>query len=116
MINLDEVLGVTPMMLAYRAERTQVLASNIANVDTPNYKARDLSFSTVMNSISDESKQPQLETQTLYRIPTQRSRDGNTVELQHEQAVFSENSMQYQQSLQFLKSRISGLKKAIDGR
>lgn len=116
MINLDEALGVTPMMLRYRTERTEVIASNIANVDTPNYKAKDISFNAVMNSVSSESSRPVLETQNQYRIPTQRSRDGNTVELQHEQAIFAENSMQYQQSLQFLKSRINGLKKAIDGR
>ncbi len=114
MINLDEALGVHPMMLQYRTERTSVLASNIANADTPNYKARDVTFSAVMSHVGSVSGSS-IQTDTLYRIPVQRSRDGNTVELQSEQARFAQNSMEYHQSLQFLKSKVSGLKRAIEG-
>lgn len=114
MINLDAALGVHPMMLQYRTERTTVLASNIANVDTPNYKAKDVTFNAIMNDISGADR-ISLQKETLYRIPMQRSRDGNTVELQAEQAKFAQNSMEFHQSLQFLKSKVSGLKKAIEG-
>ncbi|SDH13842.1 flagellar basal-body rod protein FlgB [Vibrio xiamenensis] len=114
MINLDDALGVHPMMLQYRTERTAVLASNIANVDTPNYKAKDLTFNAVMSSVSSD-RSLTLETDSLYRIPVQRTRDGNTVELHSEQARFAQNSMEYQQSLQFLKAKVSGLKRAIEG-
>lgn len=113
MINLDNALGVHPMMLQYRTERTQVLASNIANADTPNYKAQDLSFNAVMSNVSGQGYQVQ--TESMYRIPVQKSRDGNTVELQAEQAKFAQNSMEYYQSLQFLKSKVSGIKSAITG-
>ncbi len=114
MINLDNALGVHPMMLQYRTERTQVLASNIANADTPNYKAMDISFNSVMSDVSGQ-KNYQIQTESLYRVPMQKSRDGNTVELQSEQAKFAQNSMEYYQSLQFLKSKVSGLKTAING-
>ncbi|KQH85576.1 flagellar biosynthesis protein FlgB [Vibrio furnissii] len=115
MINLDEALGVHPMMLQFRTERTSVLASNIANADTPNYKAKDVSFNVVMTGLMEETSAIGIQTESLYRIPVQRSRDGNTVELQSEQARFAQNNMEYQQSLQFLKSKISGLKRAIEG-
>ena len=111
MINGD-LLGIHPEMLQFRAKRTEVLASNIANVDTPNYKARDLSFDSAYSS----SSEMQLLESIKYRIPSQRSRDGNTVELHVEQAKFAENTMRYNQSMQFMKSKISGLKSAIEGK
>lgn len=114
MISLDDALGIHPTMLQFRTERTSVLASNIANVDTPNYKAKDVTFNAVMSEIGGVSS-TRIQTDTMYRIPVQRSRDGNTVELQSEQARFAQNSMEYHQSLQFLKSKVSGLKRAIEG-
>ncbi|UJF18017.1 flagellar basal body protein [Vibrio sp. SS-MA-C1-2] len=114
MINLDDALGIHPQMLQYRTSRTAILTSNIANVDTPNYKAKDLQFSSVLQGVGAE-RSYQIETNQLFRIPIQRSRDGNTVELESEQARFAQNAMEYQQSLQFLRSKISGLNKAIEG-
>lgn len=114
MINLTDALGVMPAMIKLRAERAEVIASNIANVDTPNYKAKDIQFSSVLSANGGQAAT--IDAQTMYRVPTQRTRDGNTVELQHEQANFAKNSMEYQQSLQFLKSKISGIQKAIDGK
>ncbi|MGR5347553.1 flagellar basal body rod protein FlgB [Vibrio mediterranei] len=112
---MDEtrIFGIHPQMLQYRARRTEVLASNIANVDTPNYKSRDLTFEAVMNELDNTAS---IETQTMYRIPVQRSRDGNTVEIHAEQAKFAENTMRYNQSMQFFKSKIKGLQSAIEGR
>ncbi len=114
MINLDDALGIHPEVLKYRMERTSVLASNIANVDTPNYKAQDVTFEVAM-SRAGQRESNSLDTQLMYRIPAQRTRDGNTVELQAEQAKFAQNAMEYQQSLQFLKQKISGLRSAIEG-
>ncbi|WP_418368978.1 flagellar basal body protein [Vibrio breoganii] len=110
---MDDLLGVHPQMLAMRAERTAVIASNIANVDTPNYKARDISFEATLSGLS--SSVPDIETEMQYRMPFQKSRTGNTVELNVEQAKFAQNTAEYHQSLQFLKSKVSGLNTAITG-
>lgn len=115
MIDIDTALGVSPAMLQLRADRAEVIASNIANVDTPNYKARDMKFTAVMNQL-ESSSISRIESDVLYRVPFQKSRDGNTVELQNEQSKFAQNAMEYQQSLQFFKSKISGLEKAINGK
>ncbi|MGR5448623.1 flagellar basal body protein [Vibrio sp. PNB22_3_1] len=113
MINAD-VLGVHPQMLQFRAQRTEVLASNIANLETPNYKARDLTFDAVMNS--ERGGSVRVDVSEVYRVPMQKSRDGNTVELYAEQAKFAENTQRYNQSLQFFKSKVSGLRSAIEGK
>lgn len=115
MIDIEAALGVSPTMLQLRAQRAEVIASNIAHVDTPNYKAKDIKFTAVMNSL-DSGSVSRVESDVLYRIPFQKSRDGNTVELQNEQSNFAQNAMEYQQSLQFFKSKISGLEKAINGK
>jgi flagellar basal-body rod protein FlgB len=114
MIDLDQALGVHPQMVQFRLDRASVLSSNIANVDTPNYKAVDVSFDAIMSGIGT-GKTWQIDSQMLYRIPVQRTRDGNTVELEAEQARFAKNVMDYHQSLAFLQSKINGLKTAIKG-
>lgn len=115
-LKLDNALGIHPQMLQFHTQRTQVLANNLANADTPNYKAQDLSFSATFNKINTHSSEFNLAQETLYRIPFQRSATGNTVELGVEQAKFAENSVNYQTSLSFLKMKISGLRSAIEGR
>ena len=115
--------------LKFRALRNQVLSSNIANADTPNYKARDLDFADALKGArqdtislkrtSDLHKQAWGTTQdgarTLYRVPTQPTLDGNTVEMDVEQAAFAENALQYRATLAFLDSRIRGLRYALKG-
>ncbi len=115
MISLDDALGIHPSILQYRMERTSVLASNIANVDTPNYQAKDVAFEHVLSKVDGRTFDT-VDTQVMYRIPLQKTRDGNTVELQSEQTRFAQNAMEYQQSLQFLKQKISGLRSAIEGK
>ncbi|EGQ9284373.1 flagellar basal body rod protein FlgB [Vibrio parahaemolyticus] len=110
----ENVLGVHPQLLQFRAQRAEVLASNIANVDTPNYKARELTFEHVLSGVMGQSID--IGVTEKYRIPMQKSRDGNTVELYSEQARFAENTQRYNQSMQFMKSKIKGLQKAIEGR
>ncbi|MBM7072863.1 flagellar basal body rod protein FlgB [Shewanella sp. OPT22] len=113
-INLDAALGVHPQALDVRVERSKLLAGNLANAETPGFKAQDLDFKTIMAKV-DMGVQVDRNYQAMYRIPHQTSADNNTVELNKEQARFSQNSMDYQTSLTFLNLKISGLKKAIEG-
>ena len=113
--------------LALRSRRNEVLASNIANAATPNFKARDLDFDkeirdhigagplqttnerhlpTVVNPVRDRM---------MFRDPINPSMDGNTVEMAVEQMEFSENVVRYQTTLSFLNKRINGLMSAIRG-
>lgn len=118
-ITFENALGVHPEALNFRVQRTKVLASNLANVDTPGYLARDLSFTSVMRQMSSGSVNqpvPKLETQSLYSVPYQNSKDGNTVELGIEQAKFTQNNMDFQTSLTFMNMKFNGLAKAIEGR
>jgi flagellar basal-body rod protein FlgB len=127
-INFDKALGLHPQALALREKRSEVLASNLVNADTPGYKARDLDFKSILkqslpSGLSMERTQsdhfaPQrqfLGAQLMYRNPGQVSLDGNTVEAQVEQAKYAENAVQYQASLSFINSSLSGLIMALRG-
>jgi flagellar basal-body rod protein FlgB len=118
-ITFENALGVHPEALNFRVQRTKVLASNLANVDTPGYLAKDLSFTTVMNHTLTgnlNKSVPTLQVAAQYSVPYQNSNDGNTVELGVEQAKFTQNNMDFQTSLTFLNMKLSGLAKAIEGR
>lgn len=128
-VKLDNVFGVHEEALRLRAQRSEVLAANLANADTPGYKARDFDFAAILRRevqapvrlaathATHFGARPGAATspQLGYRVPQQPSVDGNTVEVEREQARFSENAMRYQASLRFLDSRIQGLKLAIKG-
>lgn len=128
-INFDKALGIHPQALTLRARRSEVLAANMANADTPGFKARDIDFKSVLSKVSPDSLAMKVTSpghlsaasgsvmneRLLYRIPLQPALDGNTVDSHIEQAKFAENAVQYQASLQFLGSKISGLKSAIKG-
>lgn len=126
-INFDKALGVHPFALQVRTERAQILAGNLANVDTPGYLARDIDYKQILASVSQQmasgrqanewlsATQDELQ-HPLYRIPFQSSVDGNTAELGVEQSQFGSNAMQFQTSLAFLNMKITGLAKAIEGR
>lgn len=118
--------------LRFRALRNEVLTANIANADTPNYKARDYDFREMLASARDESLSlrgtnerhlstgPDARYSTAasdlkYRVPFQPSLDGNTVETDVEQAAFAENALKYRASLRFLDSSIRTLKYALRG-
>lgn len=126
-ISFDKALGVHPYALQLRAERAQILASNLANVDTPGYLARDVDYQQILGDVADDvargmssetvstSAGAQLQ-EPMYRVPFQSSADGNTSELGVEQSKFGNNAMDFQTSLTFLNMKISGLAKAIEGR
>ncbi len=126
-ISFDRVLSVHSRALQLRSQRTEILAANLANVDTPNYLARDLDFKATMASLQGQNNPLQTSHavhiqpdghnpgQLLYRRPIQMAIDGNTVEEEQEKADFSNNALHYQASLRFLGSRVQGLLSAIRG-
>lgn len=117
-IRIDDVVGVHAHALQVRMQRSEILAANLANVDTPGFQARDVDFAGEMSRL--ESGQDlgslRVDSPLKYRIPYQASLDGNTVELSVEQAEFSRNSMDFQTSLTFITMKFRGLKQAIEGR
>lgn len=131
-INFETALGIHEPALKLRARRAEVIANNLANADTPHFKARDLDFQQVFaDYAADQSMDLKLSTtdqqhrafgklasmdgDLLYRIPTQPAIDDNTVDEHVENAQFMENAMAFQASLTFLNGRFKGLMSAIRG-
>ena len=130
-INFDKALGIHQQALLLRQQRTELLAANIANADTPGYKARDIDFKQALGqaaqgqqlSLSRSNAAHITETvapaagqaPVMYRMPQQPSVDGNTVESHVEQAAFADNSMRYQATMSFLSSKFSGIKSILQG-
>jgi len=112
MAGTDALFGIHAKALEVRQQRMAMIASNIANAATPNYKARDLDFSAALNA-AEEGKDAG--SALKYRVPIQSSLDGNTVELATEQTAFAENALAYRASLSFLQSRISTVTRALKG-
>lgn len=123
---LRDPFGIHADALTIRSMRSTVLAANIANADTPNYKARDLDFKSLLSSGAkgqlNTSDRQHIQSafgaeggDLLYRIPTNPSLDGNTVEIDTEQGLYADNAMRYQATLTFLNSRIKGIKTALRG-
>lgn len=119
-INFQKALGVHADALELRAERTRVLAANIANESTPGFTARDIDFASVLqqrvDGDGDGAALPGFSGgSALYRVPFHPSADGNTVEIGVEQAAFSQNASDFQTSLTFINMKLRGLAKAISG-
>lgn len=118
-LNLEQALGVHSAALKVRAERTKLLASNLANESTPGYQARDLDFrASLDHALANNAFEAALQLdgdEAKYRVPSSPSQDGNTVELGAEQAAFSQNAADFQASLTFVNMKIKGLKAAITG-
>lgn len=118
-INFDKALGIHADALKLRAERTKILASNIANDSTPGYQARDIDFAATLRRVAagEEGGGFALDSgaDLMYRVPHNPSQDGNTVEIGVEQAAFSQNASDFQTSLTFLNMKLKGLAKAIEG-
>ncbi|MEM1090143.1 MAG: flagellar basal body rod protein FlgB [Pseudomonadota bacterium] len=124
--SLDSLLGIHPQALEFRARRAELLAQNLANAETPHYKARDLDFATSLKQaqpagemkrtherhLSGNDDSPMAD--ALYRIPLHPSLDGNTVTEEFEKSAFSENAVRYQASLMFLTRKFSALKGAMN--
>lgn len=125
----DNLFGIHTRALDLWQRRTEVLANNLANADTPGYLARDVDFRKVLADAGGGPGSLPLQTtaagqigaagQTTdglaYRVPTQPSMDGNTVDAQAEQAAFAANGVHYQASLSFITAQIRMLRTAISG-
>lgn len=108
----DQLFGIHATALQLRSQRMAMLASNIANAATPNYKAKDLNFSEALRLATDGES---TDAAVSYRVPIQPSLDGNTVELATEQTAFAENAIAYRSSLSFLQGRVSTMMRALKG-
>ena len=111
----DSLFGVHGAALEVRSQRMGVLASNIANASTPGFKARDIDFTEALRSAENGQPDSGIAGATKYRVPTQMSMDGNTVELATEQTAFAENAVAYQTTLSFLNGRINQITRALKG-
>lgn len=113
----EALFGVHGAALALRSQRLSMLASNIANAATPNYKARDIDFNAALARATEgqQSLDDAVDSAVAYRVPITPSLDGNTVELSTEQTLFAENAVQYRTTLSFLEGRIGTLKRALKG-
>jgi flagellar basal-body rod protein FlgB len=131
-INFDAALGIHESALRVRAQRAELLASNLVNADTPHYKAQDIDFKTALNNAVKSHTPSQMTTTNSkhiamphgqegllapiqFRMSLQDSLDGNTVDEHTEKSQFMQNAVQYQASLEFLGSKFTGLKKALRG-
>lgn len=130
---LDEAFRFHQTALSLRAGRQELLASNIANADTPNYKARDIDFASALqgalagsaarlemaqstpNHLAGTSNNSILGAPALYRRPLQPSADGNTVEMDVERAQFADNALRYEASVKFITDEIKDVMQAIQG-
>ncbi|MBC2657262.1 flagellar basal body rod protein FlgB [Pseudomonas sp. MSSRFD41] len=132
-ISFDKALGIHEQALGFRAKRAEVLANNITNADTPNYKARDLDFSAVLAEQNEKvnrgtfglnlTNNRHIEAQGVsagdeslqYRTPMQPSIDQNTVDAQLEQSNYAQNAVEFQASFTLLNSKFKGLVAALRG-
>lgn len=133
MANLEQHVSVYSQALNLRTQRHQVLASNIANADTPNYKARDFNFTTAMqNALSGRAQAGGIALATTsaghisggsgsgaaqlqFRKETQSAVDGNTVDMDVERSAFAENAVHYEASLTFINGLLRTMQQAIQG-
>jgi len=127
--SIDKALAFDSKMLSLRGYRQQVLASNIANADTPNYKAMDVDFSKALSTAVGNLAMSRTDAghlapaggnavegvKPMYRTSVQPSIDGNTVDSDVEQAAFSENALKYMSTLQFMNGKIQSTLLALRG-
>jgi flagellar basal-body rod protein FlgB len=134
---LDDMMRFQETALNLREKRQQILASNIANADTPNFKARDIDFNKALQGAlartgTNATSAPELVKTTtahlssatnatidgaplLYANPRQGSIDGNTVDMDEQRNQFTDNAMRYEAGLTFISSKIKGMLTAING-
>lgn len=134
-ISFDKVFGIHQHTMRIRTDRSEVIAGNLANADTPGYKARDIDFNTALVqqanlSFEQDKSAPMVKTNdrhmdlsdlerdpllTLkYRLPYQADTgNGNTVEVNSERMNYMSNTIEYQATMRFLNGKISKLKTAL---
>lgn len=132
---LDAALRFGTEALNLRAQRQEILASNIANADTPGYQARDIDFASQLSKVLENGRaegsnmalkvtsarhiraetysQPALD--LMYRIPAQPAADGNTVDMDRERTQFADNTLKYQTDLTLISSQIKSMMNVLQG-
>lgn len=138
MAKLDPIFGIHADALSVQRRRMEVLSANIANADTPGFKARDIDFAAALSAAAGGSTGSSVQARSMttharhiplgmsgsgldgasqlaYRVATQPSVDGNTVDVQVEQAKFADAALHYQASLQFADGKVKSLLTAITG-
>lgn len=133
MFDINAHIGIHAQALAVRTRRAELIANNLANADTPDFKARDIDFRAALAQGTPGADGFRLETTrpnhlggsgsvtggadaaAKYRVPMAPPLDGNSVDVQVEQAAFAENAVRYQATLTFINSRLRGLMTAITG-
>lgn len=128
--SLSGQLNFQSQALLLRAERQRVLASNIANADTPGYVAREMDFATALrqatNTVAGElavtrsghmasSNTRDARSELSYAASPQDSIDQNTVDIDRERASFADNAIKYEATLRFINSHLKTLNSAITG-
>jgi len=113
----DALFGIHGQALAIQSRRMELIASNLANADTPGFQARDVDFREVLAQAAQPGGGPSgVDNPALkYRVAAQPSTDGNTVDVQTEQAQYAEAALRYQASLGFLDGRIKAMMAALTG-
>lgn len=130
---LDDALRFQQTALSLRAARQELLASNIANADTPNFKARDIDFASALQAalagtsaavpmtktspmhLDGNSGASVMGAPVMYRKPVQPSADGNTVDMDVERAQFADNALRYEASVRFVSEQMKQMLTAIQG-
>ena len=133
---IDKSLGIFPKSLELRSRKAEIISNNLANGDTPGFMARDIDFKSVLSGMTGGngkgvgnslpmaatsgqhlslSPGPEMDADLMYRLPSQPSVDGNTVDVNRERSEFFHNTTQYQASITFINSRLKGLMTAIKG-
>lgn len=130
---IDNMLQFHQVALGLRATRQELLASNIANADTPNYKAKDIDFASALQGalagsaanlpltrtsplhLGSPSGETALGAPVMYRIPNQPSADGNTVDMDIERTQFADNALRYEAGVRFVSDEIKNVLIALQG-
>lgn len=129
---LTSTLDFHGQALALRSERQRLIASNIANADTPNYVARDMDFASALKQATGarqgaalQATQPghialggtesAVQGNLVYATPSQTNLDRNTVDMDRERANFADNSVRYEATLRFINGNVRTMLDAIRG-
>jgi flagellar basal-body rod protein FlgB len=125
--SFNNIFGIHENALYLREHRMRVLSENIANVETPHYKSRDIDFKAAMSASSSQQLNLQktdsghlgqrggFGNYEVFRRPINASPDANTVELYHQQAEFGKESGRYMATVQFIENRVGGIRRALRG-
>lgn len=119
---MSDFLGIHGTALVLREQRLQVLASNLANADTPGFQAQDLDFASALQAALSPAAGEGVDaleaaaSQARYARPgVQPSLDGNTVDTQREQATYAQAALEYRASMAFVESKVRTMLTALTG-